>query len=379
MATISLAGCTGADEKKVTGEPQVITDDSKIVNVTDGDDYKSVDNELKPSYTWSLPLGTVVFHSEGSWAAVMMAPASAREPNTLGAVSLTSTSVSTLVEKPSQGSGFGFYDVRCGSGTYAWVEMDFATGDWVLIGQEFSDGQLAGEAVKLDSGNADWEPSKFTVSGTSVIWLKMPLASGSKRAEDSHCYQWSVGNREGREIMASTGRFATPPRVSEGVLTIAPRVNNDEGVFYGISALNLSDGNKLVDQLVMPETVAPFDAVYMGDSFAFSVEANYNTGGSLGNMGTFIGREGGPFVFLSREPLACVAGKGSRYLIKAQSSHFVLDTKERTYAVLTAPDKTLEYGDYPASEGVTDRFATFATVRGDDGLPASVTMRVFEL
>ena len=96
-------------------------------------------------------------------------------------------------------------------------------------------------------------------------------------------------------------------------------------------------------------------------------------------MGTFIGNAGGPFTYLSREPLACVAGNGTRYLIKAQSSHFVVDTEAQTYAVLAAPDKSLDFGDYPASEGTTDRFLTYATVRGDDGLPVAVQLRVFSL
>ena len=77
--------------------------------------------------------------------------------------------------------------------------------------------------------------------------------------------------------------------------------------------------------------------------------------------------------------LACVAGKGNRYLIKARSSHFVVDTEAKTYAILPAPDKATDYGDYPASEGETDRFVTFATVRGDNGLPAAVQVRVFPL
>ena len=82
---------------------------------------------------------------------------------------------------------------------------------------------------------------------------------------------------------------------------------------------------------------------------------------------------------MSREPLACVTGKGSLYVIKAQSSHFVVDTSAQTYAILTAPDKALDFGDYPASEGTTDRLVTYATVRGDDGLPALVRLRVFAL
>ena len=84
-------------------------------------------------------------------------------------------------------------------------------------------------------------------------------------------------------------------------------------------------------------------------------------------------------MYLSREPLACVTGKGSRYLIKAQSSHFVVDTSAQTYSVLTAPDKSLDFGDYPASEGTAETCVLYATVRGDDGLPAAVRVRAFAL
>ena len=379
MAAITLVGCSsgGDDGKKVSGEPQVITDDSKIVNVTE--EYKEADAGMAEQFAWDLPLGTVPFHCEGAWAALMMAPESAREVNTLEIISLATGRRSPMVSAPTQGTTYGFHDVRCSEQVYAWIEMNYTTKEWVLIGQALSNGQLTGDPIKLDSGDSDWEPARFTATGDAVIWQKMPALGGDKTSEKSHCYLWHVGDEEGKDLWESTGRFATWPRVSEGVLTIAPRVNNDEGVYYCITALNLEDGNKMVDQLVMPKSVSPFEAVYMGQSFAFSVEANYSSGGSLGNMGTFIGREGGPFVFLSREPLACVAGKGARYLIKAQSSHFVVDTDAQTYAILVAPDKTLEYGDYPASAGTTDRFVTYATVRGDTGLPTAVRMRVFSL
>ena len=378
MASISLAGCSSDDggKPKQTGEPQVITDDSKIVNVIE--EYESADPSIAAQFAWDLPLGTVPFHCEGAWAALLQAPESARAVNTLGIISLASGARPTLVEKPTQGDAFGFHDVRCSEGAFAWVEMNYRTGDWVLVGQQLVNGQLAGEPVKLDSGNADWEPPRLAASGVAVIWQRMPFASGAKRSEFSHCYRWSVGDEEGKDLYESQGRFATWPRISNGVLTIAPRVRVDEGQFYGLTAIDLADGSQL-DQLVMPETVSPFEAVYMDGTFAFSVEANYNSGGSLGKMGTFIGREGGPYVFLSREPLACVTGKGSRYVIKAQSSHFIVDTEAQTYAVLVAPDKSLDYGDYPASEGVTDRLVTYATVRGDTGLPAAVRMRVFPL
>lgn len=378
LTVISLVGCDSDGEgSAVSGEPQVITDDSKIISVID--DFENVDNTLAPQFSWDMPLGTVPFHCEGAWAALLEAPASARAINTLGIISLASGSRATLVPEPIKGKTYGFHDVRCSEQVYAWIEMDYATGDWVLLAQELENGVLVGEPVELDDGTTDWEPARFTVTGNSVIWQKMPFASGAKRAEYSHCYLWSVGLPKGKDLYESPGRFATWPRVSDGYLTIAPRVNASEGTFYGLTALDLQNNNKVAAQLVMPETVSPFEAVYMGSSFAFSVEANYGYGGGLGNMGTFIGNAGGPFTYLSREPLACVSGNGTRYLIKAQSSHFVVDTEAQTYAVLAAPDKSLDFGDYPASEGTTDRFVTYATVRGDDGLPAAVQLRVFSL
>lgn len=378
MATISLAGCSGTDDKKeTTGEPQVITDDSKIINVTE--DYKVVDVDLKAAQSWNLPLGTLLFNTDGDWVSAMMAPESARSVNTLGVLSLSSGSLTTLVETPTQGSGYGFHDVRCGTDVLAWVEEDYSTGDWVLVAQSLSAGALQGDPVKLDAGNADWEPARIAATGSTVIWQKMPLASGSKRSSASHCYRWTAGDKEGAELCESPGRFATTPRISDGILCIVPRVDADKGTYYGLTAIDLGNG-QTVDRLVFPENVRPFEAVYMGESFAFSVEADYGYGGSLGSMGSFIGREGGPYVYLAREPLSCICGKGTRYLIKVRSSHVLVDTEAKTYGTLTAPSGCLDFGDYSASEGTTGSFLTYATLRSDEtGLPESVSARLFSL
>ena len=84
--------------------------------------------------------------------------------------------------------------------------------------------------------------------------------------------------------------------MSDGILTISPRVRNDEGVYYGMTAIDLTDGNNTKRaQLVLPSSVSPFEAVYMGDTFVFSIEATYSGVGGLGNMGTYIGKENGTF------------------------------------------------------------------------------------
>ena len=243
-----------------------------------------------------------------------------------------------------------------------------------------SEGALTGDPVQIDKGNADWDPPMFTAVGSTVYWQKMPNASGSKSAEASHCYQWSVGDNDHITVWESLGHFATQPRVCNNVLTISPRVRADEGTYYGMTAVDLSDSNfRQLDQLVLPAGVRPFEAVYMGDTFAFAIEASYNGAGSLGNMGTFVGREGGPYIYVSREPAACPAGKNGQYIVKTRASYYVVNTQEETYAVLSCPDRSLDYGEYPASEGTCDQFLTYATVKNEQGIPAGVTARVFSL
>ena len=376
----ALAGCsskTGSSDD-AAGEPQVVKDNSKIVSVVD--DYEAVDDiKMEAASTWTLPLGTVLAYDEGDYAAAMLAPASAKHANTLGVLSLGDGSLTTLVEDPKMGSACGFYEMRCGESVFAWVEMDYATSKWTLWAQPFSGGALSGAAQKLDRGGADYDPPMFTVMGSSVIWYKMPSTSGKKTSADSLCYIAEPGGKA-ETIWKSTGRFACAPRVSDGILTITPRVRNDEGVYYGMTAVDLTDGNfSRRAQLVLPTSVSPFEAVYMGEKFAFSIEASYDGVGSLGNMGTYIGTEGGPYVYLAREPLACAAGKGNRYLVKSQASHFLINTHAKTYGTLLSPDRSLDYGDYPASAGSVDSFVTYATVRNAQGVPESVTARLFSL
>ena len=98
-------------------------------------------------------------------------------------------------------------------------------------------------------------------------------------------------------------------------------------------------------------------------------------------MGTYIGNSSGPFVMVSREPAAQVAGtKDGVYAIKSKASYFVVDTSAKTYGVISAVDHSIDYGEYPATEGLCSAFTTFSTVKdADTGYPANVTVRTFAL
>ena len=377
VAASALSGCGG--DETTENDPQVIDDESGGIDILS--EFSDAGEAPAPAASWTLPLGTVLLASEGAWVAAMQPSSTAAVANTLGVLSLASGSLVTLLGAPTQGPTFSFYDAHCSDGLFAWVELCYTDRSWKLFGQAFSDGALSGNAVQLAEGGADYDPPRFTVHGDSAIWLAMPNASGSRSAESSYCRMWEIGTGQVTDLWTSQGRFATPPTVSDGILTIAPRVHVDEGRYYGLTAIDLSDSNhSQVDQLVLPLSIEPFEAVYMGGQFAFSVEASYESGGLFGKMGTFIGRDSGPYYYLSREPQECVAGNGSRFVIKSQSSHFLVDTDARTYAVIYAPDHSIDRGDYSPSAGTVESFVTFSTVRSlDTGLPESVTARVFNL
>ena len=300
------------------------------------------------------------------------------------ALSLDDGSLAEVIPKTLSSSPTAvIYDVRCSDKVYAWVEYDYLTADWALYCSGFSAGTLSGDTSTLWQGGADFDPPKFACTDNEVIWQVMPSTSGSRTSESSYCYLWKLGQSDAKAVVESPGRFACAPAVSDGTVTLAPRVRQSEGVYYGITAYSLSDDlSTVVDQLVMPKGVKPFYAVRMGDKFALSVEASYGTGDLLSSMGTYIGtgQDASGFVRLSREPSANVAGKDGTYVIKSRASYFVVNTAASTYSVLPATNRCMDYGEFPARVGRTDKFVTFATVKDEEtGYPSSVTVRIFTL
>ena len=373
----ALSGCGGSGGSG-TGDPTIIDDDSQSINVLE--EFAEAEAP-EASATWELPLGTVLLPSSGAYVALIQQGTTAAVMNTLGALSLSSGSTVTLLEEPTSGASRSFFDASCSNDLFVWTEIDYDDRSWTLFAQPFAEGALTGSPQELEKGTSDYDPPRFAVYNESVIWLVMPNASGPKSSESSFCRMWSTGDGSAQDLWESHGRFATTPTVSEGVLTIAPRVREDEGQYYGITAIDLSDsGHAQLDQLVLPMSIRPFEAVYMGGKFAFSVEASYESGGLFGNMGTYVGTGSGPYYTLSREPFACVCGKEGRYAVKSQSSHFLIDTDQETYAVIYAPDHSLDFGDYPATIGTADTLVTFATVRNQEtGMPEKVVARTFAL
>lgn len=375
-----LAGCTHpSSESDDVSEPVVVEEDTAVDAIST---YDQVDLSLEVANSWTLPLGNVLHPAEGSWIPVTSAGSSATPMVKASALSLESGQLTEVVSEPlGQATTTVIYDARCSDSTYAWIELNLSTRDWVLYASRFSEGQLSGEVKTLWEGDANFDPAPFAVSGTSVVWQVQPSLSGDRTSEHSFCYLWHVGDADAQAVVESPGRFSTSPSISGDAVVLTPRVRDSEGVYYAVTAYSLSDDmSTKLDQLVMPRRVAPFRATRVGERFYVSVEASYGSGGLLGNMGTYIGTSNGDFVRFNAEPSECGCGKGDTFVIKRGASYALINVAEKTYATILASDRTVDYGEFPARTGECDLFVTFATVKDSEtGHPASVAVRTFHL
>lgn len=385
IAVSSLSGCNS--DTAINTEPMVVDSGNAIYIVGSGDIEGSYEEatdakgtaSLVEAGSWDLPLGCTFRPSEGAWKPYVMPNASAGMTSA-GAFSIASATNVVFVDSAKSGGNYVVYDAQCSDSVFAWVELDLVTNDWLLYAASISD-QTLGSAVTLWQGDSDYDPPLVVCSGDKVIWLVMPSTSGKKTTESSSCYLWQLGQTKADEVVRSQGRFGCGPSVSDGNVVLTPRVRVNEGRYYGITVYTLeSNLSEQVNQLVLPVGVAPMYANYLDGKFVFSIEANYSSGGLLGSMGTYIGSGDGEFIALPREPAAEVSGKGGVYLIKTRASHLIADTNAQTYATLAAPNRALDYGDYPASLGTTSTFVAFSTVKDEDtGYPGSVKLRAWSL
>ena len=379
VAVDMLYGCKSLNSTDAASS-SVVVDDSSGTDVLE--EYTYDESTVDAASTWSLPLGCVLHPAEGTWIPVTAAGAKASPLITGSALDTSSGTLKTVIAQPiSSDSNMEIYDARCSDSAYAWVEINILNRSWKLYGQAFSDGAVTGTASLLWEADSNWDPPALAVSGSKVIWQVQPSTSGSSTKESSHCYLWKTGDSSAKAVIESSGRFGCDISISDGNAILAPRVNASSGTYYGITAYSLSDDmGTVTDQLVLPQSVKPMCATRIGDEFVFSIEANYSTGGLLASMGTYVGHGDGPFLSIGREPFCVSSGKDDTYIVKVRASYYVIDTANESYRVISAVDRSLDYGEYPARMGACDTFVTFATVKdASTGYPSAVTVRTFNL
>lgn len=382
---VSAGGC----KHRAVDDPQspVVVDDAQAEYIidpqTNESKYSAVDFELKQTGNWELPLGNMLYPSDGVWIAATTAGTSATPAIKASAFNTKTGQLVQVLEQPYGKSSTNciIYDVRTSDKVFVWLEFDIVTRDWTLYASAFADGKLHGQVSELWKADADYLPAQFCVHENYVVWQVSPSPQGSRAKENSYCYLWKLGDDKASSVVESLSRFACAPTFSKGSVVIVPKVKTKSAPLYVMRVYSLTDSmEKQQDELFLPPSVAPLYATYINSLFAFSIEANHQSGGLLGKMGTYIGSRDKGFVVVPREPSAPVVGNNNTFIVRSKASYFVVDTAQKSYSILAASNRCTNYGEYPACTGEQNSVVTYATIKDKTtGYPKNVLVRQFRV
>ena len=378
-AATMLSGCE-KDVRDPNLSPVYIPE-SDGINMLE--DFSEADLPFGVNEQWSAPLGTILLTTHTDQIPCI---ASGNTPSHMTKATLMSTKSHKMIDVVSEvmenDPNWVIYTSACSSEIYAWVELNMLDYSWKLYAVSLDDIDSKKKSL-LWSSDGNYDPPSMVCVARRVYWQVMPSLQGNKTKESSYCYVWTMGDTDAVAAVESKGRFASSIEVSGDYIIMVPRQEVEKGgVYYAICAYPIKDNlQKIYDKLVLPAGVAPLYASYIEDQFVFSIEASYDERGLLGKMGTFIGNKNNGFYYLNREPYARVTGNGKGvYFIKSRSSYLVFDIPNKTYSTLNSIDRCVDYGEYPATAGQSDRFITFATVKSEEtGYPFEVIVRYFDI
>jgi hypothetical protein len=240
----------------------------------------------------------------------------------------------------------------------------------------------------VEEGDADFEPPMLAVAGDKAYWTVMPVATGAASMEnsllkalgsftrDGESNQGSVGQDDPYTVLTSHGRMITNPLVTEGVITLVPRVDT-ANVYYQLTALDCSD-DRSVDFQVLPQSLRVSEAVYMREAFSFVIEGNYDYAEGLSHFGTYRALEDGTYLHVGRPPFGPAIYFKGCLIVKSTLSVVGFDPVGKKSFVIEAPPRCSDFGEAPVGWGVQDRVVTTSLRLAEHGGGAEATMvRVF--
>jgi len=393
LAGGALAGCSSStpDGETVPAASEVTAEDANSIEVLSVDESQvtslaDLENIDDPSalYTevasYQLPLGSMLWQAaEG--LAVVLGTGSTSSPLSQVKMLDTTTGVLTTIIDRAVGSadGFEIYDVRASSSTVAWSEYDYMTSDWKLYAASLSaDATSIGEVYQLDDGDVNWDPPLICVADDEVFWTRLPYEKGLYTTGDSYLRKAHATGTDVWDVYTSHGRMITTPECSDGILTFVPRLDA-QNVYYQMTALDIAS-EKIVSQVTLPASVRVMNALYLQDSFAFSVEASYSSNSAIATMGTYRSLGSGNYLRVARTPSCTPALCRGHLIVKFGKSTAVIDTAARTWFTVPAPNYSWSYGDYLATSGSCDSFIIYSTVDTASNVDSAyVLVRVISL
>lgn len=361
----------------VIGAPAVLTgcsgnsnDDSLDILTVSTDDVVTLDafaeiEDPTPYFEAKdlavYPKGTMLFGSDDKTAAALCTGQTASPLSTCALVNLEDGAITPVLEQAvNHASGYSIFAARASQSLLVWVESNYLTSDWMVYCAPVAGNALAGQPIKLDEGNAEYDTPEIAVIGSNAYWIVQPAENGPRTAEDS-ALKVAAGGAHSSNMLVSHGRFNGGLSVSGQILTAMPRADSSSGVYYELTAVAAGSGSVVATQ-IMPHSFRPSNAIYMNNAFAFTIPASYDYGGGIANVGTYYPIAGNLWLRLARQSLTPPGICNDWLFAKSSSRTVFIDAAEQHYFVVNAPDGCEDYGDYSVCTGEVSTVFNYSTV-----------------
>ncbi|MDR0308458.1 MAG: hypothetical protein LBH87_00820, partial [Coriobacteriales bacterium] len=294
------------------------------------------------------------------------------------------------------------YDGRASDTALIWTELDLSDQGWQVYAASLK-GATLGTPQLLDQGSSDYEVPLICVSGSKAYWSVMPNAGGAAQYENSYLKAAVLGEFDAEQaaghettapqttpadtvtaalqrppyvVYTSHGRMIAQPLATQGILSFVPRVDTN-GIYYRLTALSVAD-DSLIASVILPQSLRVSEALYLDNSFTFSIEANYSSAGGLGQFGTYRQMDNGQWLHFGRVPTSPAMRVNEFLVLKSTLSVVGLDVANQSYCIIPPPSDTEDFGDTLAGWGESDHIVVFAQTKASSASIASATIvRVF--
>ena len=347
--------------------PVLEVPESALTTLGDMQDLESYGDHVQLVGCFDLPYGTLIWVNDDSVAACLVPTDSGSPLTQVGLLSLGNGTMTAALKKAvGAKEHFEIYDVRATSSGLIWTEANILSGTWRVYCAK-TKGNAPGKAKLLEEGDETYETPTLAVCGKRCFWQVLPKLPNDAGLT-SRLMGATFGSSDATCVYESKRRMGTPPYSAAESVVITPRVDSPT-VYYQLTNINAETG-EVGEQLTLPHGMTPLEAAFGTSGFAFSFANIYDYGDGISNLGTYTpmthpenGDYGGISWFgFARTPSAAPTWCKNLFIVKSSYSVCGVDLAAGTYFAIDVENGAESYGEYLASQGTRDTFATYTNV-----------------
>ena len=376
VAAVAIGGGVAAySAYKASQESSEITylevPESAVTSLSDFEVVDDYNEYFSLTATIDMSLGTLVWCNSNDVAACLVPTDTGSPLTNVVLLPLGSATPTTVLDQAvGAAEGFEIYDVRATMSGLIWTEANILDGQWRIYTATLNQ-LVMGTPTLVDSADETFETPTIAAVDSYAFWQVMPSTYTYENAEEipeSQLKRAPFGSSRAEVVYSNARRFGTPLYACEDGVVITARADS-RTVYYMLTKFNASSG-EMVDQLTLPQGMAPLEAGYGKTGFMWSFEKIYSYGDGIANMGTYLpmkkpsayNYDNIDWFCFGRTPTAAPAWCGDLLVVKSSYSVCGIDLADKAYCAIDVDNGADDYGEYLASTGTHNRIVTFTSI-----------------